>query len=370
MTKLIKSILIVAFFSVFMFAGIISAEETTTNSQDNQTTTQQEEIITPEDLGVKEPTILPDNNFYFFKNWIRSIQLALTFNSIKKAELQLKFANEKIIETEKMVKLNKALGKIDNAFKNYQETMIEMATATEKIKEKAEKSPEVEKFLEKFTNQSALQQRILVKLESKVSTTTAQKIIEAREAHLEKFGEVMEKLENRSEKQVEILNNLKDKLEIDINTNSQQIQQFQQKIESIINKILIIPIDSNSTSSACAQVITYCTDPSTGECKEYPTPCSAPEPCTTCTKCSTNGDCPTFKCKTGASCPVYECLNGACTEKITSNTSQTSGCNNLWWFDNASKNCQQKQFCGMYMYFGLHTFDSEEECEKELLEAD
>ena len=30
-------------------------------------------------------------------------------------------------------------------------------------------------------------------------------------------------------------------------------------------------------SGACIQVITYATDPATGQCCEYPTPCSAPD---------------------------------------------------------------------------------------------
>ncbi|MDP2365629.1 MAG: hypothetical protein Q8M94_17920, partial [Ignavibacteria bacterium] len=33
---------------------------------------------------------------------------------------------------------------------------------------------------------------------------------------------------------------------------------------------------------ACAQVITYCIDPSTGECAVYPDACSTPKPCRSC----------------------------------------------------------------------------------------
>ncbi|MFA4999101.1 MAG: DUF5667 domain-containing protein, partial [Candidatus Paceibacterota bacterium] len=247
--------------------------------------------------------ILPDSPFYFLKSWARSIQMALTFDPLKKAELQLKFSNEKIIETEKMVTLKKVQEKVQNALKNYQETILGVATATEKIKEKAEESQEVEKFIEKFTNQSALQQKILEKLETQVSTTTAEKIIEMRQAHLEKFGEVMQKLENREDQQIKILENFESKLEntTTINIDTPQIQNFQQKIESIKEKI------SNSVMTG---------------------------------------------------------LN-----VTPSNTSQTAGCNNLWWFDSSTKICQQKQFCGMYMYFGLYTFESKEECEKGLLEA-
>jgi len=40
------------------------------------------------------------------------------------------------------------------------------------------------------------------------------------------------------------------------------------------------------------------------------------------------------------------------------------GCKNLWWYDNEHSTCQQpKQFCGAYMYYGLQTFETKEECE-------
>ena len=41
-------------------------------------------------------------------------------------------------------------------------------------------------------------------------------------------------------------------------------------------------------------------------------------------------------------------------------------CENLWWYDNTNKTCSQKQFCGMYMYFGLKTFASEAACRADL----
>lgn len=39
-------------------------------------------------------------------------------------------------------------------------------------------------------------------------------------------------------------------------------------------------------------------------------------------------------------------------------------CTNLYWFDNtSSNNCQtQKQFCGAFMYYGLQTFSTQQDC--------
>jgi len=44
----------------------------------------------------------------------------------------------------------------------------------------------------------------------------------------------------------------------------------------------------------------------------------------------------------------------------------TQSCQNLWWYDNDHLYCQQKQFCGAYMYLGLHTFPTEEQCKADL----
>ena len=49
-------------------------------------------------LGVEEPRILPGNPLYFFKGFARAVQSVTTFSPEKKAELKLRFANEKIIE--------------------------------------------------------------------------------------------------------------------------------------------------------------------------------------------------------------------------------------------------------------------------------
>jgi hypothetical protein len=39
-------------------------------------------------------------------------------------------------------------------------------------------------------------------------------------------------------------------------------------------------------------------------------------------------------------------------------------CQKLWWFDDQSKSCAQKNFCGTYMYKGLQTYQNEGTCQK------
>ncbi len=63
-----------------------------------------------------------------------------------------------------------------------------------------------------------------------------------------------------------------------------------------------------------------------------------------------------YKCPEG-------CLNGAC---IGNDINDTTGCVSLYYIDNSNKNCEQKDFCGMYMYRGLQTFEDRTECQNAL----
>ncbi|MDD5221235.1 MAG: hypothetical protein PHV47_01360, partial [Candidatus Pacebacteria bacterium] len=55
---------------------------------------------------------------------------------------------------------------------------------------------------------------------------------------------------------------------------------------------------------------------------------------------------------------VNGCENGAC--------KKTSDCSYRYWYDDTSKVCGYKQFCGTYIYNGLKTFTTKEACESSL----
>jgi hypothetical protein len=48
---------------------------------------------------------------------------------------------------------------------------------------------------------------------------------------------------------------------------------------------------------------------------------------------------------------------------VNDTDSSVSGCQNRYWIDNNNKECGQEEFCGMYMYYGLQTFESKTLCE-------
>jgi len=167
-----------------------------------------DEGVQSEDLEVGEPRLLPDSPFYFLKSWGRSIRCFFAFNPIAKAELRAKFSNEKLMELKKMVKEKKDPEALKKAAENYQQETEKIKEQVKKIKEKAKENPKVESFLDKFIHQQTLHQKLLDRLETQVPTEAFEKIKECRERHLERFQDVMLKLEDRKEKITEKLDKI------------------------------------------------------------------------------------------------------------------------------------------------------------------
>lgn len=183
------------------------AQETVTTADE---AVNLDENVQASDLDIEEPTLLPDSRFYFLKTWAREIQSTFTFNPVKKAELRLKFANEKAVEMEMVAQKTQNPEVIKKAVENYRQEIAKVEKVTEKIKEEATSSEPVAKFLDKFIQQQTLQQRVLEKLQGQVPAEVYEKIEQARQEHLEKFGEVMNRLENKENIQERLENNLRE----------------------------------------------------------------------------------------------------------------------------------------------------------------
>jgi hypothetical protein len=182
-------ILITSLILVSILGGIVFAQEMTEVAQD-------EEVL-PQDLGISEPKWLPDHPLYFLKNWGRGIQLFFTFNRAKKAELRLKFANEKLIEAKKLAELKKNPKLIEKTVSDFQNEIA-------KISE--ESGENLMQFSEKLIHQEILHQKILQRLETQVPPEVYEKIKAQKERHLERFAQVMQKVETK-EKIAERLEN-------------------------------------------------------------------------------------------------------------------------------------------------------------------
>ena len=110
--------------------------------------------ITAADLGAENPGILPTSPFYFLKEWGRGLERFLTFNPIKKAEVELRVANEKAAEALKVQEENPDNAEaLAAAIENYTSAEERLQARLAKLKETSE-NPNVEKLLEKLNEQT------------------------------------------------------------------------------------------------------------------------------------------------------------------------------------------------------------------------
>ncbi len=247
MQKIFKFVLPAIAVMMIALAGYCLAQEATDTAVATSSASQeiqQDETVTATDLGIKEPTLLPNSKFYFLKTISQKIQLAFTFNPVKKAELNLKLASEKLLEVKKLAEKTSNPEILNKATELYNKRIEAIKANVEKFKETATSSEKVSKFLDKYTKQQILHEKILDKLETKVPTSTMEKIQQARENHLEKFGEVMQKLASTTQVKTIIQNaigaiqgsELKDikNLEILKNIQDKMPENLKQQIQSII----------------------------------------------------------------------------------------------------------------------------------------
>jgi len=159
----IKTRILSAFFAVF----VVFLQPTTYNLQPNivsaQTTdsVQTESNITISDLGIINPGMLPTSPFYFLKQWGRNFRRTITFNPIKKVELELNIANAKVAELKKVAEVEENNAEaVKKALKNYQSSQEKLKTRLELLKETSE-NPNVKKLLENLTERVVKHQRIV-----------------------------------------------------------------------------------------------------------------------------------------------------------------------------------------------------------------
>jgi len=198
-------IFLVLGLGIFSIAKAQNNEGSAVNENDQavEQMIQEDETVTAQDLGVKEPTILPDNPLYFFKNIFRRISDAITFDPTKKLEKRLRWANERVLELRKLAITKKDPKILEKASEQYQKEIDQIKALADRIDEKKlndKQKARLNDFLDKLSQQEVLHQRILEKLQNQVPPQVFEKIKEVRERHLKRFGEVMNRLEKNPER--------------------------------------------------------------------------------------------------------------------------------------------------------------------------
>ncbi len=119
---------------------------------------------------------------------------------------------------------------------------------------------------------------------------------------------------------------------------------MQDQPPKISNQIAVLIVIALLSAVSFAGYFTFFSPQS----KAFIQQCVERKACTADSQCGEGGKCS----KKTATTPVGLCI--------------CKGARLLWWFDDTASVCQQKQFMGAYMYFGLKTFSTQTECEKAL----
>jgi len=200
--KIFISILIMA----FVLTPVLALAQT--DSVDSA-----EETVTAQDLGVSEPTILPDSPFYGLKNLWRNVSLAVTFDKVQKAEKQLKYANERVIEAQKLSEERqdeKSAQVLERTIERYGKDMERVQEIVATIKENADGDIRVDKLVDKIGDFELKRRIVLNNISNKVPENVVEKIIEAKKKSAQTLGKVLEQTiskEKITEKIDEILQN-------------------------------------------------------------------------------------------------------------------------------------------------------------------
>ncbi|MCL5017598.1 MAG: DUF333 domain-containing protein [Patescibacteria group bacterium] len=157
---------LVLFTLLLISANISFAQTKTSAAALNVQSIQQEENIGVADLNAGNLGILPTNPFYFLKEIGRNIQLALTFDPLAKAELQLKIANETAAEAKKIQEIvpndNSA---IVRGIRNYQAEQEKLSSMLESLNI-ASSTPGIDQLIGSIASSTVLHQKVLNEIAS------------------------------------------------------------------------------------------------------------------------------------------------------------------------------------------------------------
>jgi len=168
---------------------------------------EEDAIVTVEELNIEEPGIIS-----WFKNAADTIQLWMTSDPIKKSEIELRKASRQLVKTRNMVQENfddvNLQAKIERVNNRYENNIRNINGRIEEFSQNNPEDSKLKSFLNKYSSQQLKHQEILKKLEENVPEDAMIKIQENRQIYLDKFGEVMSKLQDKEEFKESLKNSL------------------------------------------------------------------------------------------------------------------------------------------------------------------
>ncbi len=171
--------------------------------------------VKAKDLGVSEPSILPDNPLYGILDILREIPVLLATSPVDKAEKALQVDNERTLEVAALIEKNqsqetidKALGVLAKIDKDFDQLKAHVGDL------KKEDPSKVDKLVDKIINNGVARQTVLSSIEDKVYGDSYVKVEAIRQGVLKNGVDVLLDLTNQNAKE------LTNKLEKTVRENS------------------------------------------------------------------------------------------------------------------------------------------------------
>lgn len=156
--------------------GIENPDEQSVLSAEAEKLIDEDENLDAGDLGINDPTILPDSTIlYPLKNVWRGVLSIVTTDPVKKAQLKLRFANEKLMEAKKISEKTDDSAMIEKAIDNYKNELEQVQLKVALIKEKAEDNEAVDKLVDQMTDNQIKHTVIFDRIEKNFSEEALEK---------------------------------------------------------------------------------------------------------------------------------------------------------------------------------------------------
>lgn len=185
----IKILVLISLAILFLPFGLIRAQESSAVATETLSDVTLDENVTAADLNIKEPTLLPTSPYYQIKNIWRGLRSTLTFDPVKKVELKLQYANEKLIEAKSMAKIENNQEAVVKAIKGYGKEMNQLTEIVENFSDELKKNSST--LTEKIIDNSFKQQKLIDGIEKGLENAQLKETNQIRTKALEKLGETI-----------------------------------------------------------------------------------------------------------------------------------------------------------------------------------
>jgi len=184
--------------------GEPTSGETMTRSIKTSADVLSDENITAEDLGINKQRLLPTSPYYPVKTIWRGFRSILTFNPVKKVELNLRYANEKLIEAKQVSEEGNKPEIVTKTLERYQKDLADISKIVERSSEEIKAG--AENFADKMIDYSFKQQNLIDGIEKNLTSEQFERVNIVRENGLDYFSQTMTNLIEPEQMKERIIN--------------------------------------------------------------------------------------------------------------------------------------------------------------------